>query len=263
MKTDLRFRQIMLMAGKLINDCRVLQTTKTKASRGVLAGIELSGDLNRIVNREKMEIAGLIPEMELLALYRLATRRSISHKFMREEKANRGPIIVSIDESGSMNGNRIIIAKSICLAMIWLAKHQKRWTSFYGFSTGSDFNNFLFDGKKLNQKNLIDFICHFFSGGTTANVPLELVPSDYQKNIEKYDLQTGSIDHIIITDCCMYIDQKMIDTYNKWSEENNVTTYTIVIGSREAGDIGKVTDKLFCVPNLDPDSLAVQEVLSI
>ena len=46
----------------------------------------------------------------------------------------KGPIIICLDESGSMIGERNHAAKALALALAWIARQQKRWCALIAFS---------------------------------------------------------------------------------------------------------------------------------
>jgi uncharacterized protein with von Willebrand factor type A (vWA) domain len=49
----------------------------------------------------------------------------------------KGPIIVSIDESGSMIGEKAHTAKALALALAWIARQQHRWCGLVAYSGDS------------------------------------------------------------------------------------------------------------------------------
>ncbi|HEX7376497.1 MAG TPA: hypothetical protein VF278_05260 [Pirellulales bacterium] len=262
-RNDDTLRKILEFAGKAIRRCRALQRTKTTASRGELTGIELGGDVSRLVPWEMAQVAGAVPEVETLALYRLAQRRSLCYRQHRVERLGSGPIVIVVDESGSMRGEKIIAAKGIALALAWLARQQNRWAALVGFSDSNVGTRLACPPRATDQAALIEWLEHFYGDGTTLDVPIEELPNNYWREFVARGLQRGKTDVVILTDAIVEVEADMVDNYRRWAAAEQVTTLGIVIGEREAGSFADVCDRHWCVENLDLDAGAVQEVLSI
>lgn len=254
-------RAILSMAGRMRKLCQSLQKQKTHAKRGEITGIEMAGDLSRLVPRERLALCGAIgPELQERAAYRLLRKRALCYKHRRNEPQNSGPIVICVDESGSMSGERIIAAKGLVMAMAWLAQYQNRWIALASFSGGRDTEFLALPPKHNQQEQLITWLLHMYGGGTTLDVPLDVVPNEIWPDL---DLPRGKTDHIIITDAQVSADHSMVANYNTWADAERVKTYGIVIGGREPGGLAKVCDRVFCVPNLDLESAAIETALSI
>lgn len=262
-RSDTNLRKILEFAGNAIRRCRALQRTKTTASRGELAGIELGGDVGRLVPWEMSQVAGAVPELETLALLRLAQRRSLCYRHRKVERKGSGPIVIVVDESGSMNGEKITAAKGIALALAWLARQQNRWTALVGFAGGTEGTRVACPPNVTDQAAVIEWLTHFYGGGTCLDVPTSELPNVYWPEFVAQGLQRGKTDVIIVTDAIVEADDEMVDNYRRWAAAEQVTTYGIVIANHEAGSFGEVCDRHWCVEDLGLDSGAVQEVLSI
>lgn len=255
---------IMREAGRYVARCDGLQRVKTVFGRGELTGIEQSGDLARLLPWELAQVAGAIPELEALALYRLATRRSLSYRRGMKLPAESGPIVVCVDESGSMGGDHIIQAKALALAMVWLARKQKRWVCLAGFSAGTQASWHVCRPNDHDDEGLLKWLEHFYNGGTTLEVPCISVPEAWTR-LQAEGMPRGRTDQIIITDgeVSELRADNMAGTYRAWAKQESVTTYGILLGRRDPGQMTLVCDKCRCLPRLSVDAAAVEEVLSI
>jgi len=75
-----------------------------------------------------VELARLAdPEFELDALRRIVERQALCREHHAIEPVGKGPIIVVLDESGSMDGEKCHTAKALALALAWIARQQRRW----------------------------------------------------------------------------------------------------------------------------------------
>lgn len=262
-RNDEFLQKVMAMAGRMRSLCRSLQKQKVNAERGEITGIELSGDVGRLVPMEQALVAGAMPELEQLALYRLALRRSLSYKMRKVEHVQPGPLVVVVDESGSMGGEKIIAAKALALALGWLARKQKRWMAYVGFAGGTKGTRLAMPPNKSQPPELIEWLKHMYGGGTKLDVPLQTLPTTYWNEFIAQGLTRGRTDVVFITDALVETTQEVIDDYKRWAKAESVRSYGIIIGEREAGQLAQVCQKYWCIPQLALDSEAVAGVLSI
>lgn len=84
-------------------------------------------------------------------------------KHKKTPRLTKGPIVVSIDTSGSMSGHPEEIAFSLLRQLLRMAKRQKRPCFLISFSVHSKSIDL---SKPRNWKKFDDFLSHRFSGGT-------------------------------------------------------------------------------------------------
>lgn len=250
-----RLRGIMEWAGRYIARARSLQATRVDARRQELTGVELSGDVARLLPSELALITGAVPEAQLLALYRLATRRALSYKHTAKEDSGRGPIVVGVDESGSMQGQRIAAAKGLALAMAWVAREQKRPCYVYGFSGEAR----VWGVDAADRDKLLTWAGMFDGGGTVLDGPLSTVP---RRHWPKGDAGARA-DHIIITDGAVQADDSDLAAYRTWAQTAGVRTWAIGVGVSSLGGLAEVADRGWCLRDLSMGQDAITEVLSI
>jgi uncharacterized protein with von Willebrand factor type A (vWA) domain len=263
LRNNAMLRRIMALAGRFRSRCQSLQKQKLNATRGEIAGVELAGDVGRLLAAERAQIAGVVPETEMLALYRLAQRRMLCYRHTQTKPVQAGPIVVVVDESASMGGDRIIAAKALAITMAWLARHQKRWCALVGFECGEVGNALCLPPEKPDQGDLFGWLEHFFNGGTTLDVPLATVPFDYWDKFVAQGMQRGKTDVIIITDGCVDCPTEMRDRYRAWAKAEKVKTLGVIIEAGEPGGLEGVCDRYWCLPDLSLENDAVEHILSL
>ncbi len=114
---------------------RVAQSKqRMKAAHGLddVVGVEPGGDISRLLPSELARIA--VPELELDALRRFAERQALCLARSSTEPAGKGPVIVAVDKSGSMHGDKAHTAKALALALAWVARRQRRWCALVAYS---------------------------------------------------------------------------------------------------------------------------------
>lgn len=262
-KSDEKLRSILAMAGRMRSRARSVRFQRVSARRGEITGIEFSGDIDRLVPGELASVAGAVPELEILALLRLAERRALSYRARKRERVAAGPIVVCVDESGSMNGDREITAKGLALAMAWVARQERRWCALVGFSGGTAGTRVVLPPGEPRARDLVEWLEHFYGGGTTLDVPLVELPAKYWPSFVGEGLQRGRTDVVIITDGCVECPDGVRDEYRRWASRERVTTYSLIIGETDPGGLAAVSDRYWCVPGIGVESDAVDQVLSV
>jgi len=165
-----------------------LQWVDAPHARTHTDGIHKSDDIPRMLPMEgslyrhpvfrKLWKAKLIERS--LACYQikgLEKRRSYSEEWVEEEqvvlkKLERGPIIVCLDTSGSMQGVPESVAKAITLEAMRLAHAEGRDCLLYAFSGYGDVTEHDLDLSPAGIESLCAFLCMSFHGGTDISGPI-------------------------------------------------------------------------------------------
>jgi len=261
-RNDRTLLNIINKAGKYRRVAQSKQRLKVTHGFDDVVGVNMGGDVGRVL---PLELAKLChPVFKKDAMRRLVERQLMSREFRGIEPVGKGPIVVCVDESGSMQGNPIENAKAFTLAMCWIARKQNRSIVLYSFSNGSNTVRTAVTPGNWNKEypGLIEWLRHFFTGGTTLDVPMRVVPDQWSDMLNKKWIKKGKTDMIIISDGIVDVPGNVKEYYLKWKKENQVKTITIVIGT-DPGKIKEVSDEVYCVHSIDVDSDAVSSCFSI
>jgi uncharacterized protein with von Willebrand factor type A (vWA) domain len=248
---------IMRMAGRFIAKAQRLQRQRTDLPGMEITGVELSGDLARLLPVESSLIAGAVPELELLAIARLTQRRALSYRRILRTPVAMGPIVVSVDESGSMTGEKIEAAKGLALAMASIARAQKRPFLLCAWADQPEGGIRTASG---SADAIVEWLEGMFGGGTDLQGPLHTLPTTAWP--------AGPVgarsDHIIITDDDVGLPDDLLESYRAWAKHMGVRTFGIGVGVRHTTTLARFCDAgVWSVPALDLDNPAIDVVLSI
>lgn len=252
-----RLRAIIEHAGRYRRLAQAKQRQKVRHGQDDVVGVELGADLGRLLPAELAALAD--EDLELDALRRYLERGLMQRELRGVEHKARGPIVVVVDESGSMSGPRIETAKALALAMAWIARHQRRYCCLVGFAEGSDGNWLVIPPGHSAQDDLLDWLGHFYSGGTSASVPLITLPEKW----EAIGAPRGQTDVILITDGLLSFDDGTRDRFNAWKRAEQVKLFTLIIDEPEPGDLESVSDRAWTLPDLSIENDAIQEIVSL
>lgn len=247
-------KKICERAGRYRRMAQAQQRKKTLHGQDDMVGVVLDGEIGRLLPQELSALDD--PDLEMDVMRRIIERQAMCRDYRGIESKARGPIVVVVDESGSMSGERIYTAKAMALAMMWVAHHQKRWVALVGFSGDAEGTYLAIPPNKPKPDELMEWLEHFYGGGTVCDVPLVELP----KNWVALGCPKGKTDIIIITDACLGVPDEIRDSFLSWKQATQAKVVTLVLGA-EAGALAAVSDRTHSVSSLSLKEDAVQEVL--
>lgn len=254
-----QLRSIINLAGRYRRLASALQASKTTHGCDDVVGVELDGDLARVLPHE----LGMLndEDLELDVLRRLVERQMLCREWSAVESEVAGPVVLVVDESGSMKGLRIAQAKAIALAMMWIANHQGRWCCLVGFSNFTDGGNYLVvpPGSRRDTE-LFAWLEHFYNGGTSIEIPLLELPNKWVDLVGK---QRGRTDMVLITDAVLMVSKELSKSFLSWKEAERVRLQTIVLASGCDDTLRNVSDSVHVCTNLGLEQDCVRDALSI
>lgn len=178
--------------------------------RSEIVGVREDDDLNNLVSSE----VGLLGDSatETLFLKKFADKGLLTHAFedkrlehsseilyesqQRVKRKKKGPFIVCVDTSGSMEGEPEHIAKVLCFAILRMAAEEERQAYLINFSTGIQTID-LYDLRK-SVDAVAQFLQMSFRGGTDISLALNEALEQLEGNTYK------DADVLVISDFIMY-----------------------------------------------------------
>ena len=203
---------------KKIEHSSIDQSIKTHNHKEEMSGVTLGRDLANLLPQE----LSMLKDENLELLFNL---KYIQNRLFCFEKQgyetiqkehykmakNEGAMIICVDTSSSMSGNREYLAKAITLFLATKASMQNRACYLINFST--DIETMELSGKD-NARNLINFLTMSFNGGTDVAPALKEGLKKMQEDSFKQS------DLIVISDGCFgdisqNLQQQMQDQRHK------------------------------------------------
>ncbi|MBW9141076.1 MAG: VWA domain-containing protein [Candidatus Aramenus sp.] len=211
----------------------------TRYTKGELYGYEEGSDLERLVPSE-------LAMPEDLFYVKLAENELLLYQ--KQIKETLGPIYLLLDKSGSMDGEKILWAKAVALALYSRAKRENR-----------DFYLRFFDNipyplikviKNAKSKDVIKMVEYIGKirggGGTDISRSIISACEDIKEGHVK-----GVSDVIILTDG----EDKIAETtVRRYLKDANATLISVMIRGDNA-DLRRISDNYFVVYKLDQNDL--------
>lgn len=161
---DDRLRRIAALAGRLRVQAAAKQRTKTRIGASEVTDVTQGADIARLLPSELLLLA---TSATVPLLYRHLTEKNAQQYNLRASDTKaRGPIIFLIDTSGSMGGRRDEWAKACALAVMEIARIQKRAFAVVFFDDGIAGEYRFTDPANVKFTDLVECL-GFFSGGGT------------------------------------------------------------------------------------------------
>lgn len=164
-----QLRAMAELFGRLDRDIRFQRSKRVIGGNDEIVDVEFGDNLSRVLPAELALFAD--PDFEDDFLVRYASQELLVFSTVGEEHAGRGPIIIVLDGSGSMSGERNIWARAISMCLLHIARLEKRDFACIEFSGGSQYAEWHFPAKaSLDPEKIVEMASHFFSGGTAPIV---------------------------------------------------------------------------------------------
>jgi uncharacterized protein with von Willebrand factor type A (vWA) domain len=261
-----KLKDIARLTGRFRRLAQVARREKVKQGLDSYYSITQGDEISRLLPAEIMRL--LLPVTRKPFLLDLLEKKTLVYDIQGKQKKGKGPVIICIDSSGSMDGLPEIWSKAVALVLLEIAREQKRDFFCIHFSSGWRGQNLHtnefrkadpFDGEQL-----LDMAEYFEAGGTEFEPPLDLAREKIGNDrlFEKADV-------IFVTDGQSVIRDEWLKQFKQWKEENKVNIYSVLIDSYDnsVATVRKFSDRVDKLSNLrdsnNNDSVALDIFLDI
>ena len=204
----------------------------------------------------------LLPH-ELLMLHHPVLRKDFSRRFLDQEllqyslrgieEKGKGPMVVCLDGSSSMAGDKEVWSKAVTLTLLEIARRQRRLFRSICFSSGETPLQILDMNPKeryvVEMEKVMDLAEYFPGGGTDFEKPLDaalecLKNSRYKKG-----------DVVFITDGECQVGEDWAQKFRKEKDRLGFSLFSILIdvGASSLGTLKEFSDKITTIQQLTGD----------
>lgn len=255
-----RLQAILDAAGRFRRVAQSKQRHKVDHGNDEVVGVTIGDEIARLVPPELARLA--LPELELDGYRRIAEHQAMVWEKQGTEAVAKGPIVVLVDESSSMDrSGKITAAKGLALTMAWVANQQNRWCCLISFSGGSVYREVVLPPYRWNEVLLMDWLEHFFNGGTTAEVLCEVLPFTLWDQLVRKGMTRGKTDILVLTDGAVNVEPAKAERFLAWKTAEKARLITINIQA-SGGALDVLSDEVHEVASLDASCEAVGRVLA-
>lgn len=133
-RKDRRLQEILRRSGRLLRSADARDRARSVHAREEVVDLERGADLGRVLPAQLARLRH--PALRALALRDLVERQAIQYRLEGSEPLERGPIVVLLDESGSMGGDPHDWARAVGIACLGVASKERRPATVVGFDGG-------------------------------------------------------------------------------------------------------------------------------
>ena len=238
--SDKKMKEIADWAGRFKQVARKKQKTRyTMAMER--SGVILGNDMERLLPVE----LGLYthPTTKNDFLRRFVEGQTMMYEQEGKEILGRGPIILCLDQSGSMR-SLDTQAKGFTLALLSIARRQRRDFCLILFSTRTEV--FIYEKGKVKSSDIVNLAQSFLSGGTNFTLPLSKSLSLINESRFK------QADVIFVTDGEDNIDDSFLDEFIKKKKEKCFNVLSFVVGTN-ANSVDRFSDKVVMLSDFEDE----------
>jgi len=209
------------------------------------------------------DVGRLIPH-ELVALSHPLLKRDFQRRLLDggvltyalrgTDQRGHGPVVVCLDTSSSMSGEKELWSKAVTLTFVELARRRRRRCHVVCFSSGEaglrEFEMNPGNPWAVALEHTLDLAEHFPGGGTDFRPPLEAAA----RRLAARDLRRGDL--ILITDGECEVDPEWRAAFLERKRKQNFAVYSILIDvqSASAETVRSLSDRVSLVSDLRADT---------
>jgi uncharacterized protein with von Willebrand factor type A (vWA) domain len=240
--------ELARLVGRFKQDARALR--RRTLDRGVAEAydVERGSELGRLIPAELIALHH--PGLRADFLRRLLEAEVLQYRLREDEQKGRGPMVVCIDVSSSMQGDKELWAKAVSLTLMDIARRQRRLFRAVLFSSGPESLKVLdLNNKRRYQPELskvLDMAEYFPGGGTDFQAPIDAAVS----LLEDKKLKRGDV--VIITDGECQVAPEWLAAMRRRKEELKFSIYAVLVdvGSSELSTLAQFSDRVSSVKKL-------------
>ncbi len=126
-------KAILKIAGRMLEAAAQKRRSRDAIGMGELAGVTMGDDISRVLPSEIQKLA--FPQLRPLFYLQYLEKTLLEYEMKGQTEQTRGPLVLCIDVSGSMQGHREFWAKALVLAFMKLARVDKRHLRIIHFAS--------------------------------------------------------------------------------------------------------------------------------
>lgn len=249
-----RLRKLANLVGRMRLEAKALRQKAWERCSEEVYSVSQGADLARILPCEVVLLHDPLRRRDVAR--RLFEGTLLQHDLRGNQERSRGPLIVCLDVSSSMSGDKEVWAKAIALTLLDIAQRQRRRLHAICFAgpdtpvTEWDLNS----GERYASEphKVLEFASYFTGGGTDFQGPLEAAIGC----IERGKLRKADV--VFITDGECQVDPVWLAGFADQKSRLGFRLFSVLIdiGSVQTHSLQALSDRVTSVRQLTSDGAA-------
>jgi len=244
--------ELARMVGRFKLDARAIRRKTLDRGAAEAYDVERGADIGRLIPAELLALhhRGLARDFRR----RLLEGQVLQYRLRDPEQKGKGPMVVCVDVSSSMEGEKELWAKAVSLTLADIARRRRRLVRAVLFSSGEHSLKVLDLNRERRYQpdlaGLLELAEYFPGGGTDFERPL----SAAIELIERKQLKRADI--VIITDGESQVSAQWLARLNQSRQRLQFKIFAVLVdtGSSELSTLARFADKLTSVTKLTTES---------
>lgn len=243
-----KLKKLVRMVGRMKSHALALRKRTFERANEELYSVEQGGALERLLPQELAALHHPVLHRDFQR--RLLENELLQYSLRGMEEKRKGPVVVCLDGSSSMAGDKEIWSKAVALTLLELTRRQRRPFRSICFSSRETPLHVLDlatrRGGDVEPDKLMDLAEHFPGGGTDFEKPLDAALECLGKS--KYK----KADIVLITDGECQVSAEWSRRFLKEKERLRFSLFSILIdvGPSSAGSLKEFSDRITTIRQL-------------
>jgi uncharacterized protein with von Willebrand factor type A (vWA) domain len=243
-----KLKKLARMVGRMKFHAQALRKKVFERASEELLEVEQGDALHRLLPHELLSLHHPVLRKDFYR--RFLDQELIQYSLRGVEEKGKGPMIVCLDGSSSMSGDKEIWSKAVSLTLLEIARKQRRLFHSICFSSADtplqilDMNPR--DRYEVETKTIMDLAEYFPGGGTDFQKPLDAALECLrQSRFKKGDI-------IFITDGECQVEPEWAERFREQKEKLGFSLFSILIdvGPASLGTLKEFSDRISTIKQL-------------
>jgi len=243
-----KLKKLARMVGRMKFHAQALRKKVFERSNEELLEVEQGDALHRLLPHEMLTLHHRVLRKDFYR--RFLDQELIQYSLRGVEEKGKGPMIICLDGSSSMSGDKEIWSKAVTLTLLEIARKQRRLFRSICFSSADtplqvlDMNPR--DRYEVETKTVMDLVEYFPGGGTDFQKPLDAA----LECLRESRFKKGDI--IFITDGECQVDPQWAERFRQDKERLGFSLFSILIdmGPASLGTLKEFSDRISTIKQL-------------
>ncbi len=248
-----KLKKLVRMVGRMKFHAMALRKKVFERSSEEMLEVEQGDSLHRLLPHEMLTLHHPILRKDFQRRY--LDQELLQYSLRGIEEKGKGPVIVCLDGSSSMAGDKEVWSKAVTLTLLELARRQRRLFRSICFSSQEtplqvlDLNPG--DHYAIDTKTVMDLAEYFPGGGTDFERPLDAALECLRQTRYK----KGDI--VFITDGECQVSAEWAEAFRREKEKLGFSLFSILIdvGPSSLGTLKEFSDRITTIKQLTGDEV--------
>ena len=243
-----KLKKLIRMVGRMKSHALALRKRTFERANEELYAVEQGGALEHLLPQELVTLHHPLRRRDFQR--RLLENELLQYSLRGMEEKRKGPVVVCLDGSSSMSGDKELWSKAVTLTLLELTRRQRRPFRSICFSS-RDTALHVLDmttryGADVEPDKLMDLAEHFPGGGTDFETPLDAALECLKKSRYK----KGDI--VFITDGECQVSAEWSERFLKEKDRLSFSLFSILIdvGHSSLGTLKEFSDRITSITQL-------------